>query len=270
LETELFGCRKGAYSGALESRKGLVAEAEGGTLFLDEIAEISLSMQAKLLAFIERRVYRPVGESREIQADVRIIAATNRNLSDEVTGGRFRQDLYFRLNTLPIWIPPLRKRREDILSLVASFSHLLRGVQLDEACLRLLQDHLWPGNVRELIQVLRRCGVMGDDLSPIESLREILGESGLNGNETRQEADPPDHYDQDLAQGLTFWQGPWQDFLDRRINRGQLRLFLTRRYEQVDSLRALAESLNLAPRDYPRFVSALHKYRIHPVLHKHR
>lgn len=266
LESELFGCRKGAYSGASENRKGLVSDAEGGTLFLDEISEIPLSMQARLLAFIERKVYRPVGENRETKADVRIIAASNRVLKNEVAQGRFRQDLFFRLNALPVHIPPLRERRTDISLLVDSFSHLLRGAVLDGQCHRLLESHDWPGNVRELIQVLKRCGVMAADLSPLEALQEILGENEAIPEQSLSLDSAWGAYGADLDRGVTFWQGPWQDFLERRINQVQLHRLLVDRYRQYGSLVKLAESMGISEREYPRFVSALHKYRIHPVL----
>lgn len=265
LESELFGCRKGAYSGALENRKGLVAEAEGGTLFLDEISEIPLAVQARLLAFIERKRYRPVGESRELQADVRIIAASNRVLVDEVNGGRFRRDLFYRLNALPITVPPLRRRREDIDALVVAFGSLLRGAVLDEDCRTLLRNHDWPGNVRELIQVLKRCGLMCADLPALTALREILGE-GVAAPDNPTDSDGwMAGYEDDMTRGLSFWQGPWRDFLDRRLNQVQLRRFLQKRFQEHDSLKTLADSLNITADEYPRFVSALHKYEIHPL-----
>ncbi len=266
MESELFGCRKGAYSGAVESRKGLVAEAEGGTLFLDEIAEIPLNVQAKLLAFIERKTYRPIGESREIKADVRIITASNRILSEEVGAGRFRRDLYYRLNILPIVIPPLRHRREDIDALVTAYTGLLRGAVLDETCRFMLRNHDWPGNVRELIQVMKRCGVLSSDLTPLEALREILVESGdppPDGGPGTDATD--DHYADGFMTGNTFWQGPWRDFIERRINTIQLRTFLMSRFRKFGSLKTLAESMNIPKEEYPRFVSALHKYDIHPA-----
>lgn len=265
IESELFGCRRGAYSGAVESRKGLVGEAEGGTLFLDEISEIPLNIQAKLLAFIERKIYRPVGESREIRADVRIIAASNRFLSEEVETKRFRPDLYYRLNTLPIDIPPLRRRREDIDALVAANTGLLRGATLDEACRSMLRGYDWPGNVRELIQVMKRCGVLSVDLTPHQALREILSEKKEPCGEVAGEADWADRCAADFSSGGTFWLGPWKDFIERRVNRGQLRAFLTERFRESKSLKALAEGMNIAAEEYPRFVSVLHKYQVHPA-----
>lgn len=269
LESELFGCRKGAYSGAVQNRKGLVAEAEGGTLFLDEISEIPMAVQARLLAFIERKVYRPVGESREIEADVRIIAASNRKLLTEVEEGRFRRDLFYRLNALPIVIPPLRERREDIPALVASFSSLLRGAILDEECLNLILTHHWAGNVRELKQVLKRCGVIAADLSPRDALIEILAENAVNTEKHDVlDCSPFDEYNRILGSGISFWDGPWQDFMERRINQGQLKAFLQHRCEKGASLKALAEGMNVRGDEYPRFVSALHKYDVHPLLSK--
>ena len=163
LESELFGHVKGAFTGAQQARDGLFTYANGGTLFLDEIGEMPLPMQAHLLRVIEERTVRPVGSNREIPVDVRIVAATNRNLADEVAAGRFREDLYYRLNVLTLRLPALRERREDIPPLVEHFVHSLSqdmGITppaVREADLLRLMDYHWPGNVRELRNVIERC-----------------------------------------------------------------------------------------------------------------
>jgi Nif-specific regulatory protein len=159
LEAELFGYRKGAFTGAEHDHPGLFQQADEGTLFLDEIGELSLECQAKLLRVLEGKGFRPVGASTEIQADVRVIAATNRNLEEAVREERFRQDLYFRLRVIPIPIPPLREHAEDIPALVEYFLDKLavewrRRVRLTEAALKRLQRYSWPGNVRQLRMVL--------------------------------------------------------------------------------------------------------------------
>ncbi|MCW4208836.1 MAG: sigma-54 dependent transcriptional regulator [Candidatus Thiodiazotropha lotti] len=163
LESELFGHVKGAFTGAHLSRDGLFTYANGGTLFLDEIGEMPLSMQAHLLRSLEERTIRPVGSNREVPVDVRIIAATNRDLGNEVQKGEFREDLYYRLNVLTLRMPALRERREDIPLLANHFMHTLAsdlGIDvpvLGENEIELLLHYEWPGNVRELKNVIERC-----------------------------------------------------------------------------------------------------------------
>jgi DNA-binding NtrC family response regulator len=159
FESELFGHRKGAFTGAAVNRDGLFVEAQGGTLFIDEVAELPLDCQAKLLRALETRRIRPVGASREVDVDVRIIAATNRDLWSEVKAGSFREDLFFRLQVFPILLPSLRERAEDLVPLT---EHLLERigasrVRLDDEAIAAMHGYRWPGNVRELLNVLRRC-----------------------------------------------------------------------------------------------------------------
>ena len=160
LESELFGYVEGAFTGAIKGGKlGLFEAAAGGTLFLDEISEMDLGLQAKLLRVLQERRIRPVGGVKEIDVDVRVIAACNAGLPDYVDQGKFRKDLYYRLNTFPIHIPPLRERTGDIPALAAAIldqlSHKLRRpFTLTDEAVRLLQAHSWPGNVRELRNVL--------------------------------------------------------------------------------------------------------------------
>jgi two-component system response regulator AtoC len=163
LESELFGYEKGAFTGASATKKGLMELANGGTVFLDEIGELPLAMQAKLLTFLEDRCFKRVGGLRDIQVNVRIAAATNRDLEQEVRRGAFREDLYYRLNVMQIHIPPLRDRREDIPILSQrylahfnrKFNKSLQGIHPD--FLARLERHEWRGNVRELRNVLERC-----------------------------------------------------------------------------------------------------------------
>ena len=160
LESELFGHVRGAFTGANTSRQGRVALAEGGTLFLDEIGELPLSMQSKLLRMIQERVYEPVGSTRPLQADFRLVAATNRDLEAEVAAGRFRQDLYFRLFVCPIHLPSLRERTSDIQLLFAHFWRLKGETrQVSPETLELLQTYSWPGNVREMENLAERLSV---------------------------------------------------------------------------------------------------------------
>jgi DNA-binding NtrC family response regulator len=173
IESELFGHVKGAYSGASSSREGLFYYARGGTLFLDEIGELPLAAQAKLLRALEERRVRPVGSEQEIPVNARVVAATNRDLAQEVAAGRFRQDLYYRLQVMEIELPALRERPEDIPELINHFTRQLAGqlgvppVHPDAASLRRLQGYDWPGNVRELRNLVERSLIFGYyDLKP--------------------------------------------------------------------------------------------------------
>jgi sigma-54 specific flagellar transcriptional regulator A len=163
MESELFGHARGAFTGAHVSRQGRVAQAEGGTLFLDEIGELPMALQAKLLRLIQQREYTPVGDNRTIRCDIRIIAATNRKLAEEVSRGTFREDLYYRLNVIELQLPALRERREDIPALVQHFyrdSLVMAGRDdldgFDQDALEAIEEHEWPGNIRELENVIQR------------------------------------------------------------------------------------------------------------------
>ncbi len=167
LDAELFGHRKGAFTGADRDRPGLFQQADEGTLFLDEIGELPLDCQAKLLRVIEGKGFRPVGGTAEVQVDVRIVAATNRDLEQEVQRGSFRQDLCFRLQVIQIAVPPLREHLEDIPELAAHYLERLavelhRPISLTPAALRRLQGYAWPGNVRQLWAVLENAVSMSD------------------------------------------------------------------------------------------------------------
>lgn len=167
IESELFGHVRGAFTGANENRNGLFYYAQGGTLFLDEIGELPLAMQTKLLRALEERKIRPVGSEREIPVDVRIIAATNRDLVPEVAAGRFRQDLYYRLDVVNITIPPLRERREDIPVLARHFINQLSAqlglpaIPLTPEILEWFNVYHWPGNARELRNLVERSLILG-------------------------------------------------------------------------------------------------------------
>ncbi len=171
LESEIFGHEKGAFTGATSRTDGIVEVARGGTLFLDEIGEIDEAVQAKLLRFIQFGEYRRVGGTEERRADVRIVAATNRELRREIEAGRFRDDLYYRLNVAEIHVPPLRDRPDDIRPLVVSFLTKYAGrsgpASIDDSALDVLSSYAWPGNVRELENFVRRILIFleGDRIS---------------------------------------------------------------------------------------------------------
>lgn len=163
LESELFGHEKGAFTGAVASKPGLFEVADGGTLFIDELGELAPSLQAKLLRVLEDGHMRRVGATREQRVDVRIIAATNRNLSEDVAARRFREDLFFRINVLSVELPPLRQRRDDIPLLANHFVRRIgRDWSLDDSALAALVHYSWPGNVRELSNVIERASILAD------------------------------------------------------------------------------------------------------------
>jgi DNA-binding NtrC family response regulator len=202
LESELFGHEKGSFTGAHAEKKGLFEIADRGTLFLDEIAELDVGIQAKLLRALQERKIRRVGGTHEINVDVRVIAATNRDLRAMVTDGRFRDDLYYRINVLSIDVPPLRERREDIPVLIEYFlkkhtkntSRLVRGLTPDTK--RLMNDYSWPGNVRQLESAIERAILLSEgDLITLEDLP----------TEVRQEVGPASEGTFKLpAEGINF------------------------------------------------------------------
>jgi two-component system response regulator HupR/HoxA len=196
LESELFGHRRGAFSGAVEHRVGLFEAADGGTVLLDEIGEASQALQVRLLRFLETGCFRRIGETRDRCVDVRIIAATNRDLEAEVAAGRFREDLYYRLSVLPIVVPPLRERKEDIPVLVHHFVNQLnqtlgRSVtRIPERTMHALVERDWRGNVRELRSIVQRLMVLssGDELQV-----DSLGDSAPLGLDPAVPASDPSH-----------------------------------------------------------------------------
>jgi transcriptional regulator with PAS, ATPase and Fis domain len=181
LESELFGHEKGAFTGAVQARQGKFELARGGTIFLDEIGEMPQALQAKLLRVLQERTFERVGGSREIKADVRVIAATNRNLQLEVAEGRFREDLYYRLNVFPIRLPPLRERIDAIPELV---EYLVRRFSrrdgkkiegMEREALAAMKAYAWPGNVRELQNVIERAVILAtDSIKPAHLPCELL------------------------------------------------------------------------------------------------
>jgi len=174
LETELFGHVKGAFTGALRDRHGFFEEADGGTIFLDEISEMSPAMQAELLRVVEDGLVRPVGGSHSVRVDVRLVTATNRNLKADAEAGRFRRDLFYRLDVLPITLPPLRARAGDVALLAHEFLQKFnaetgkRFKGFTPAALRCLEGHLWPGNVRELKNEIERAVALAEPSDAID------------------------------------------------------------------------------------------------------
>ncbi len=166
IESELFGHKKGAFTGATANSQGLFKAADGGTLFLDEINSLPLAVQGKLLRFLDSGECLPVGETTAYKVDVRVIAATNSDLSEQIKAGEFRQDLYYRLNVVPIELPPLAKRSEDIEHLVKHFLkhfadlHAIKPPQFSKPALKVLKAYKWPGNIRELRNLCERLSIL--------------------------------------------------------------------------------------------------------------
>ena len=166
IESELFGHRKGSFGGALEDKTGKLQKAHGGTLFLDEVGDMSLKTQAKVLRFLDEQRFEPVGAETSIQVDVRVIAATNKNLEDEIERGNFREDLFYRLNVIPFYVPPLRDRAEDLPLLADYFlkeftlAYGRKPKELTPEAFEVLGQHRWPGNVRELRNLMERIVIM--------------------------------------------------------------------------------------------------------------
>ena len=192
LESELFGYTKGAFTGATQNKRGLFEVASGGTIFLDEISEMSVAMQVKLLRVLQERSVRPLGSSAEVPIDVRVIAATNRNLAEMVTQSTFREDLYYRISVIPIHVPPLRERRDDIPLLANAFLKRFTPAsgksinRIAKDSLAHLTDYDWPGNVRQLENAIERAVTMasGDELNvelPSEKQKVRAAAAGFNG-----------------------------------------------------------------------------------------
>lgn len=182
IEAELFGAEKGAYTGAHQRRIGLVTLADKGTLFLDEIGEMPLPLQAKVLHFLENGQYRAIGSTRSVHADVRVVAATNRDLAMEVTAGRFREDLYYRINVICLKVPPLRGRADDVVQLAEHFARQyaheegVLPIRIGTSMRALLAVYRWPGNVRELKNLIERLTILfpGRDIGLAELPAEIV------------------------------------------------------------------------------------------------
>jgi two-component system response regulator PilR (NtrC family) len=187
LESELFGYMKGSFTGAYADKQGFFEMARGGTIFLDEIGELSPSLQVKLLRIIQERTFRRIGGAEDIKVDVRIISATNKNLQERVTKGEFREDLYYRLNVIPIFIPPLRERREDIPLLINCFIEKYTQMfgkeirNISSYAMELLMNYAFPGNIRELENIIERTLYSSD--APNGAFKFDITDRGIDLNE---------------------------------------------------------------------------------------
>lgn len=179
LESELFGHMKGSFTGAVYNKQGLFEIADSGSVLLDEIAEMPSSLQAKLLRVLENGIFRRIGGTTDIKVDVRVISATNKDLGEEIAAGRFREDLFYRLNVIPITLPPLRERKEDIPLLADHFLKKTTGTskRISPEAMKLLMDYSWKGNVRELENIIERVVLFteGEEIQPSDLPAEITG-----------------------------------------------------------------------------------------------
>jgi transcriptional regulator with PAS, ATPase and Fis domain len=253
----VFGHKKGAFTGADEDEKGLIKEAEGGTLFFDEIAEIPISFQAKLLQFLDTKKYRRLGDSTERKADVRLIAATNRNLEEEIRAKRFRKDLFYRLNVLPLEIPPLRERKEDIRSIVRENEKHLKGKRIGPGFWEVVLRHDWPGNVRELLHAVWRAGI---ELKGPEIGREIeeiiFNSSGDNDLKANNRVEQTWN---EINAGKSFWEAVKKPYLDRDLNRSEVKEIVGKALRVGDGkYKNILGILNIREEDYKKFLNFIY------------
>lgn len=222
LESEMFGHVKGAYTGAIRNKVGKFELAHKGTIFLDEIGELDKTMQAKMLRVIQKKEFQRVGDDKTIQVDARIIAATNRNLEELVEKGEFREDLYYRLNVIPIWLPPLRERKEDIPVLAEHFLGRIakelhcEPKHLAEDAMEVILGYSWPGNIRELENVMEQVNILAD--GNLISKKDLP--SYVNRNYVKEE-ESKDTWEENLWKGEIH---PWE-YYEKEIIRRALEVY---------------------------------------------
>lgn len=209
LESELFGHVKGAFTGAITDRKGRFELAEGGTLFLDEIGDMDLNMQAKLLRVLQEKVFERVGSAKPNYANVRVVAATHRNLEDMVSKGQFREDLYYRLNVFPIELPPLRRRAEDLPALVYAITDRIKSetgkeINITSDAMAALTRYTWPGNVRELSNLLERLSILYPDAMVDSERLPPKYSNDVDYNFDGTDAEENEDQSEDNSQHLSF------------------------------------------------------------------
>jgi transcriptional regulator with PAS, ATPase and Fis domain len=264
FESELFGHKKGAFTNAAYDKKGLVEEAAGGTLLIDEITEVSVALQAKLLRFIETGKYTRLGESFEREIDVRIIAATNKDLHDVIEKKEFREDLYYRLSVFEIEMPPLRKRKQDLEALVLEKMDYLNNKKIGKGFWEAIYRHDWPGNVRELISVLKRTGLLDKDTITGEDIEAIIRGSFRN-RKMGAVKDGDNQIWNDIRKGKSFWEAVKEPFMSRELKRSEVKAVIDRGLvESRGKYRELIKVLNVKKGDYHRFMRFLYDQELIP------
>jgi DNA-binding NtrC family response regulator len=260
--------KKGSFTDAISDKRGYVDDAEEGTLFFDEIAEVPISCQLKLLRFIDTKRYRVLGENKEREADVRIIAATNRDLSEAIKNKEFREDLYYRLNTFEIEIPPLRERKEDIREFVLENARCLKGKVMVNGFWEELENYNWPGNIRELISVMKRVGVLsknheltGEDVK--KSIAHYSYRDKVNYNKNSE--DKINNIWKQIESGKTFWEVVKEPYLRRDLNREEVKYIINKAFEKGDrNYKSSLKYLNISKKDYKKILNffMVHKIKI--------
>jgi transcriptional regulator with PAS, ATPase and Fis domain len=270
FESELFGHKKGSFTGAFYNKKGIVEEANKGTLFFDEVAEIPLALQPKLLRFVETKRYRMIGSEREKTSDVRMIFATNRELEKQVLAGKFREDLYYRISTFIIHLPPLRERKGMIEYLIEHYSFLLNGKKLKNSAKDILINHKWSGNIREFIQVFKRAGI---ELSSDEIGEEIKNcmKNHLNGkkhgeiiNYNKEEEGVVKKAIHELLSGKNFWQAIKEPFMARDLTRENIAMILKTLLlkAKTNKIKDIISNLNIQESEYRKLLDFLSNHKI--------
>ena len=273
LESELFGHVKGSFTGAYRDKPGKLETADEGTIFLDEVGEMTLRMHGLLLRFLETGELQKVGSERAgRRVDVRVVAATNRNLQDLIAQGQFREDLYYRLNVIHFWVPPLRERKEDIPGLIQYFlsrftatnGYLVKGIDGD--AFQALCDYPWPGNVRELENVIERLIVTGrheqvrpEDLPP--EIRTQRGALGMKPKRERRKTVVDDLYKRLRDDRESFWTAVYPLYMAREITRQNVRDVIRKGLEEAKgNYKIVCKLFNIESADYKKFLNFLRKH----------
>jgi len=265
FESEVFGHKRGAFTDARTDKSGLVEQAEEGTLFFDEIAEVPPSFQARLLRFIETRKYFVLGDTNEREADVRIVAATNRDLREAIDKKEFREDLYYRLQVLEIRIPPLRERKQDIKELVMEEQRYLKGKQIGRGFWEVVQAYTWPGNIRELKSVLKRAAILiGDSSITGQDIKDVINQESINHFPGKNHS--VEKIWEEIKAGKNFWEAVKRPFLRRDICRDHVKEILLKGLAEVGGrYKDLLSLFNLDSQEYHRFMSFLNDYKLKPL-----
>jgi transcriptional regulator with PAS, ATPase and Fis domain len=272
LESELFGHVKGSFTGAYRDKPGKLETADEGTIFLDEVGEMTLRMQGLLLRFLETGELQKVGSERAgRRVDVRVVAATNRNLQDLIAQGQFREDLYYRLNVIHFWVPPLRERKEDIPGLIQYFLSRFTGTNgypakgIEPDAFQALCDYPWPGNVRELENVIERLIVTGrheqvraDDLPPEIRLQRGLA---MKPKRERRKTVVDDLYKKLRDDRESFWTAVYPLYMAREITRQNVRDVIRKGLEEAKgNYKIVCKLFNIESADYKKFLNFLRKH----------
>jgi transcriptional regulator with PAS, ATPase and Fis domain len=272
LESELFGHVKGSFTGAYRDKPGKLETAHNGTVFLDEVGEMTLRMQGLLLRFLETGELQKVGsDGGGRHVNVRVIAATNRNLREMITQGAFREDLFYRLNVIHIVVPPLRERREDIPALVENFlsrytaTHPTTLTGVSPAAIQALTEYSWPGNVRELENVIERLVVTTQtgtiDLDDLPSDIRATSPVTFRPKRERRRTVADDLYKRLTEQRESFWCTVYPLFMEREITRANVREVVRRGLEEArGNYKIVARMFNMESREYKRFLNFLRKH----------